>query len=84
MKVEKFEVTWKDILLQVDGHFYRYYPATREQPEEGGYFELEVVYLQNVDVSPLLDEDDWSELEERIYSAIMKEREEARYLGSGD
>lgn len=84
MKIEKFEVTWKDTLLRVDGHFYRYHPSTREQPEEGGYFELEVVYLQNVDVSPLLDEDDWFELEGIVYSAILKEREEARYLGNGD
>lgn len=78
MKIEKFEVTWKGILLRVEGEFYLYYPPTREQPEEGGYVELEAVYLQNVNVSPLLDEDDWYELEQVVYSAILKEREEAR------
>jgi hypothetical protein len=78
MKVEKFEVNWKDILLHVDGHFYRYYPATWEQPAEGDYFDLEVVYLQNVDVSRLLNEDDWYELEQVVYSRILRERERER------
>lgn len=78
MKIEKFEVTWKDILLRADGYFYRFRPSTWEQPEEGGYVELETVYLQNVDVSPLLNEDDWYDLEQIVYSAILEERKRGR------
>ena len=48
----------------VDATWLRYFPATLEQPEEGGYYEIEQVWLDGLDVTDYIE--DFRSLEEEL------------------
>ena len=68
-------ITWNDNELDVDGRVTKYYPATMEEPAEGGDVEIDAIWvtlktiggdLVTVNIMPVLSERDFEEIEEII------------------
>jgi hypothetical protein len=47
-----------EIELEVTGEDLPYRAATREEPEEGGYFEVNEIFYKGVEISALIEEID--------------------------
>lgn len=42
--------------FEVEGEHQKYYPETRETPEEGGYFEIEKIWFKGLEISEMLND----------------------------
>lgn len=51
-------------VITVEATYNKYYPATYEEPEEGGDFDIESVCLGDLDITDLITEEGWDEIHE--------------------
>jgi hypothetical protein len=75
-------ITWNDNELDVEGRITKYYPATMEEPAEGGDVEIDAIWvtlktiggnLVTVNIMPVLSEQDYEEIEEIILESKTHE-----------
>jgi len=71
-------IIWNNNELDVDGRITKYYPATMEEPAEGGDVEINAIWVTlktiggdpvTVNIMPVLSEQDYEEIEEIIWES---------------
>ena len=63
------ELTFRDVIYDIEGYYIPHVPETYYNPEEGGYYKIERIYLNGKDVTEQMEQH-IEEMEQLIYDMI--------------